>query len=157
MDWAFSGGGATCRDFWQASGPQQTQPPITAWRQAFKQTLGAGILLSGIPAGLASISVICNDPAPESQSDYRRVSLTAQLAPDLTIDELVYVFLGVFEEDNTSDIFLDTFVSIAGANSPFQPIPFDYNADDTFYLCPVGFGICGPYRWDPTSVSFPPS
>ncbi|GAB4817045.1 hypothetical protein N2152v2_004091 [Parachlorella kessleri] len=155
LDYAFSGGGATCRDFWQASGPKQTQAPITAWRQAFKQLLAAGELLSGVPTSVASMSVVCNDPAPGTQSDYRRVSLTAQLAPDLTLDELSRVFLGVFIADDKPDIFVNAFVSLAGSNSPFQPIPFDYNATFDFYLCPVGFGICAPYRWDPNSAHFP--
>ncbi len=91
MDYAFSGGGATCRDFWQASGPEQTQPPVTAWRQAFRKTVESGIQLSEVSAEVASISVACNDPAPEFFTNLRRVSLTVQLAPDLTIKDYAQV------------------------------------------------------------------
>ncbi len=90
-DYAFYADGISCRDFWQASGPKQTQPPITAWRQAFKQTLEAGIQSAKVAAKVASISVVCNDPPPEFSNDLRRVSLTAQLTPDLIFNDLALV------------------------------------------------------------------
>ncbi|GAB4817015.1 hypothetical protein N2152v2_004061 [Parachlorella kessleri] len=136
MYYAFSGGGATCRDFWQASGPKQTQPPVTAWRQAFRKTVESGIQLSEVSAEVASISVACNDPAPEFFTNLRRV------------------LLGTYTKDSLFNTFVGTFVGIAGAGSPFQPIHMEYKAQDIFYICPVGFGGCAPYRYDPTLANY---
>ena len=61
---------------------------MTAWRQAVKATFTAGIQDKGVSAAVASLSVVCNDPAPESQSDLRRLIITVKLTPDLTLDEL---------------------------------------------------------------------
>ena len=90
-DYLFLGfNGLTCRDFWQASGPKQDQPPVTAYRQAVKNTLLTAAQQVGVGVTVTSIKVVCNDPPPESGSSYRRIILTTELSP-LVLSDMILV------------------------------------------------------------------
>lgn len=149
VDYGFAGG-PTCNDFWQASGPKQSQAPSTAYRFAFKTTVELGIESAGVSAKVASISLRCNDPAPQYQSDLRRVIATAKLTPDLNINDLYNVIQGYIFSENAGT-FSDTFAAKAGVDSPFTPLYFNY-LDGTYPICTVGLGGCGRYLWNPNTA-----
>ncbi|GAB4821814.1 hypothetical protein N2152v2_008860 [Parachlorella kessleri] len=136
------------RFLYPASGPQQDQLPITAWRQAFLETLQTGIQTAGVSAQVASISIVCNDPPPNVPTTARRLILTAKLTPDLTISQFNDVLDAYFNAVQVDGIFITAFRRlVGGAGAPFEPIRFIYPDYDV--VCAVGLGKCAPYRWDP--------
>ncbi len=149
LDCGFEGG-KTCQDFYRASRPTHSKPPVAAYRFAYRSTLDDIIQRRGIKGSVRKVAIRCNDPAPRFKSGLRRIVLTAQLPP-MSIHELISVMNAL--SAHFRDFEQGVLTLVGGPGSAYAPFFYNYKTAGWFAICAEGSVGCNTRPWNPKDVN----